>query len=317
MVLAPLSVLAQGLVESARSLQQLGEHEAAVVVLQRALAESSAERGRILYRMAESELALGRSDAAAAHLREALALPDDEWVAAHTADVAALLARASGAAAASPSTEGPSEAAPHPGALPPSLVDRFGADTLPPLPGGTEWSPVYRVQAFLGAGLFAPDDDFGKKANALLVCGAELTGGLFSIFAFRVQARFGLTLLNVKQFSSWDPPGPYYRAHAYGDRRDLFVDLSLGLRANVGAGLFVGVGGRFGYRRIHFDDEAEYRPRGYDRSVEGDAIAGQIVRQAVVELGWRSDHIGFRIEGSAGRPRASLLGIVTIPIVTL
>lgn len=328
-LLISASVSAQGLVESARTLQQVGEHEAALAVLQRALDEPNAERGRILHRMAESELALGRNAAAAAHLREALALSADPWVAAHTAELATLLARATAATqptgapasggAGAGGTTAPSDGGTTAARLPPALVQRFGAESIPPLPRRTEWRRVHRLQAFAGGGLFAPDDDFGNDADALVVFGAEVTGGLASIFSYRAQARFGVTLLNVEEFASWDPPGPYVHEGTYGERRDFFVDVSLGARVYVGAGLFVGVGGRLGLRRVRINDRPTLRARGYDEWVEGrdEARAHQLVTQGLLEFGWRSDHIEFRVEGSGGRPRASVLGLIAIPFVTL
>lgn len=81
---------------SAESLQQVGEHEGALRLLTRAQVRGL-EPGRVLVLLARSELALGRSADAAAHLRSALALDGDPYVEAHLDEVASALAEASAA----------------------------------------------------------------------------------------------------------------------------------------------------------------------------------------------------------------------------
>lgn len=322
------------LIESGEALQAAGEHEAALQVLN-TVAEMS---GRVLHRLALSELELGQTEAAAAHLRQALALQGDEWTAAHMTELAELLVRAvsprtqldapsspAPPAAATPPPlpppvppppESANESANEPrGVTPPGLVRRFNSAHLPPLPARTSWVGRHRLHAFVAPTVWRTND-FGAL-DLFVGAGVEVTGSLASVFAYRAQIRGGGTLLDPSASGRLD--SRYDSLEVRGERSDLAIDVSVGARVYLGATgpAFVGLGGRAGLHRFTIPGELTVSAESSRPTLRTSRtlVFHQGLIQAVFELGYLLHPLmEMRFELNVGQPTLGASLVVTVPL---
>ncbi len=126
-------VAQDAILRSARQLREAGEPEASLAVLERTL-EREGSTPALAAELGLTEAQLGRWDAAAAHLHQALAEPDDPHVAQHRDEIRRTLAEAEASLAAAAGNEEPPEPAPaSEGPAEPS-TDPFAQDTDPDAP---------------------------------------------------------------------------------------------------------------------------------------------------------------------------------------
>ncbi len=180
--------------------------------------------------------------------------------------------------------------------IPPQL-EHFAASELPPLPTRSGWSRLHRVQVFAGPLLWFPDDRLSENIEGGFTVGAEMTGGLLGVLAYRLQLRMLVDLVKA------DGSTPIADSP---NARDMVWDVGIGARAHLPARLFLGLAFHAGLRWVQLANaRIRVGTEGYTGEATRRGTAGVVrgLAQAGLEFGWLlGNHFELRLEATAGKP---------------